>query len=126
MIKRRKNKNVRPSINILNLEAEVNGNIKVEGDFRIDCKIEGNVNCNGKLTVGKLGIINGDIICNEMEVSGTINGNVNCNGSVYLKKTATFNGTIETEKIMIDFGTKVDMSCKTNVSERKAHLKKSD
>jgi cytoskeletal protein CcmA (bactofilin family) len=120
----RENKGL-PTINMLSEHTDLDGNIKVTGDFRIDGKVKGNVSCTGKLTLGKLGIIEGDIICDSADISGVVTGDIKCNGEIHLKENASYNGNIETKKIMVDFGTNLEMSCKTvqEETDKKAFLK---
>jgi len=124
----RKNKEI-PTVNMLSLDTDLDGNIKVNSDIRIDGNIKGDVTCKGKLTLGKSGVINGNIICDDAEISGVVNGNIKSSGLITLKESSTFNGDIDTVKIMVEFGTNLVMNCKTKVSsddEKKALLKVSE
>ncbi|HZX62631.1 MAG TPA: polymer-forming cytoskeletal protein, partial [Bacteroidales bacterium] len=59
-----KNKEVEvPSINLLSSGTVVKGEIKLNGDFRLDGSFIGTINCKGKVVVGPTGSIEGEIIC---------------------------------------------------------------
>ena len=56
-----------PSINLLSAGTVVKGEIKVNGDFRLDGCFIGTINCKGKVVVGPTGNIEGEIICQNAD-----------------------------------------------------------
>jgi len=103
----------KPSFNMLNSGTELNGNIVIDGDFRFDGKLNGNLKCKGKLTLGNVGYIEGNIDCEGAEISGEVKGTIISSSLVTLKECSTFNGDITTEKIKVEAGAKLSMSCNT-------------
>lgn len=103
----------KPSVNILSAEVELKGDIKLKGDLRIDGKLYGNIHCEGKLTVGTSGYIEGQIICFNAEIAGEIKGTIDSPGLIILKNSSKFTGDIKTESIMVELGATVSMTCKT-------------
>lgn len=99
------------SYNMICNDSIMNGNIRVDGDIRIDGILNGDIDCNGKIYLGYSGQINGNIICNFIEVQGEIKGNIKSNDICILKSNCKFNGDIITKKISIEPGAIVDMSC---------------
>jgi hypothetical protein len=60
------------SMNKIGDGTSINGDINSNGDIRIDGSIVGTVKCKGKLILGPSGIVQGDIICANAEISGTV------------------------------------------------------
>lgn len=106
---------IKPSVNMLGAITEVKGDISIEGDFRTDGKIYGNIKCTGKITIGATSYIEGQIECEDAEIAGEIKGNIKANGLVILKETSKFTGNINTNKITIETGANVSISCATDM-----------
>jgi cytoskeletal protein CcmA (bactofilin family) len=89
----------------------IKGNVKAEEDFRIDGKIEGNIECSGKVIVGPQAEINGNIYCNNADLMGKINGNVEVNETVSLKAQVVFTGEIIAKYLDIEVGAIFNGTC---------------
>jgi len=107
------NELVSPTINILSSGTDVKGEMNIDGDFRIDGTLKGNIKCSGKLTIGLTGSIDGQIVCQNAEISGTVNGSINAAELIILKDTSNFNGDILTAKLIVESGAKLTVVCKT-------------
>ena len=105
---------ISPTVNMLSAGTEVKGDIVTSGDLRIDGSLKGNVTCKGKLTIGTTGNIEGQIDCQNAEISGDVNGSIVATELVILKETSKFNGDIDTTKLMVEAGAKLTITCKTN------------
>jgi cytoskeletal protein CcmA (bactofilin family) len=103
-----------PSINILGAGAIVKGEIQVNGDFRIDGTLNGNIICKGKIVVGPTGKIDGDIQCQSADFSGEVKANVKVTELLTLKESARFSGDIITGKLAIEPGAQFSGSCAMN------------
>jgi len=100
-----------PSINILGPGTMVKGEIKVNGDFRVDGSLIGNIYCKGKIVVGPTGIIEGEINCQNADFSGDVKATVKVAELLTLKETAKFSGDITTGKLAIEPGAKFSGNC---------------
>ena len=60
------------TINTIGAGTIVTGDIQSKGDIRLDGILKGSVNTSGKVVLGKEGIIEGDVVCNSADISGTI------------------------------------------------------
>ncbi len=109
MIKNRENEV--PSINLLGSGTVVKGEIKLNGDFRIDGTFIGTINCKGKVVVGPTGVIDGEIICQNADFSGEIKAVVKVTELLTLKESAKFSGDITTNKLAIEPGAKFSGTC---------------
>lgn len=90
----------------------IKGEITANGDFRIDGKLVGSINCKGKIVVGQTGSVEGEIQCQNADVSGSINAQILVEQLLSLKATASLSGDVVTSKISIEPGAKFTGSCK--------------
>ncbi len=89
----------------------VKGDIFAEGDLRVDGKIEGNINCQGKVVVGAKGEVTGYIKCENAELMGVVTGNIEVSNNVSLKKNCIYQGGMTTQTLDIEPGAKFNGSC---------------
>lgn len=88
--------------NALAAGTTVVGNIVSPKDIRIDGQIEGNVTCEGKVVVGQLGAVIGNIQAVNAEIMGAVKGNVSVTELLSLKASARFEGDISTRTLAIE------------------------
>lgn len=89
----------------------IKGDVIASGDFRIDGSLIGSINCKGKIVVGETGSIEGEIECQNADLSGTIKAKVKVEQLLSLKASAKFSGEVVTNKISIEPGAKFSGSC---------------
>ena len=90
----------------------IKGEIITNGDFRIDGTLIGSIDCKGKIVVGQTGTIEGEIICQNADLSGNIKAQVKVEQLLSLKSSARLTGDIITSKISIEPGATFTGSCK--------------
>jgi cytoskeletal protein CcmA (bactofilin family) len=100
-----------PSVNIIGAGTSIEGDINTNGDMRIDGSLTGTINVKGKLVVGPTGVVEGEIICQNADVSGTIKGKIGVAELLSLKSSSKLNGDIITNKIAIEPGATFTGSC---------------
>jgi len=105
-----------PSINIMGPGTVIKGEISVNGDFRVDGTLIGNIHCKGKMVVGQTGRIDGEIICQNADFSGEVIATVKVTELLTLKETAIYSGDITTGKLAIEPGAKFSGTCKMEIS----------
>jgi cytoskeletal protein CcmA (bactofilin family) len=111
-----------PSINLLSAGTVVKGEIKVNGDFRLDGCFIGTINCKGKVVVGPTGNIEGEIICQNADFSGEVKATVKVAELLTLKETARYTGDMTTNKLSIEPGAKFSGNCIMEGSATKVNL----
>jgi cytoskeletal protein CcmA (bactofilin family) len=99
------------TINTIGAGTIVTGDIQSKGDIRLDGVLKGSVNTSGKVVLGKEGIIEGDVVCNSADISGTIKAKITVSQLLSLKATAKLNGEIITNKLSIEPGAAFTGSC---------------
>ena len=87
------------------------GENQTKGEVRIDGTLKGSVNTTGKVALGKEGVIEGDVVCNNADVSGTLKAKITVSQLLLLKSTAKLNGDISTNKLSIEPGASFTGSC---------------
>ena len=99
------------AMNMLGMGTLIEGNIKTEGDIRIDGKVIGNVTVNSKLAIGETGIIEGDVQCKNASIEGRVKGNLHISELIFLRKTAVIDGDLIATKLVVEEGAKINGKC---------------
>lgn len=100
-----------PSVNLIGAGTMIEGDITTNGDIRIDGALTGSINVKGKLVVGVSGTVEGEIICQNADVSGTIKGKIGVAELLSLKASSKLTGDIITNKIAVEPGATFSGSC---------------
>lgn len=100
-----------PSVNLIGAGTVIQGDIKTNGDIRIDGALTGSISVKGKLVIGVSGSVDGEISCQNADVSGTVKGKVTVAELLTLKASAKLTGDIITNKIAIEPGAMFSGSC---------------
>lgn len=100
-----------PSINIIGAGTTIEGDIKSDGDVRIDGTLNGSLIIKGKLVLGATGVLDGEVSCQNADISGTITGKVKVTELLSLKATCRLTGDIITNKLSIEPGATFSGSC---------------
>lgn len=103
-----------PSINFLGSGTSIIGEIKSNGDFRIDGTLIGSINSKGKIVIGQSGKVDGEIICQNADISGEIKAKIIVHELMTLKSTAIILGDIFTSKLAIEPGAIFTGTCNMN------------
>jgi cytoskeletal protein CcmA (bactofilin family) len=82
----------------------IEGNIRTEGDIRIDGKIVGNIVSKGRLVTGPTSEIIGDLVCVNGNIDGKVKGNIQVSETLRITKTAVIDGNISVKKLIVDEG----------------------
>lgn len=100
-----------PSLNLIGAGTIIEGDITTNRDMRIDGALTGSINVKGKLVVGASGSIDGDIVCQNADISGTIKGKINVAELLTLKSSAKLTCDINTNKFAIEPGALFSGAC---------------
>jgi cytoskeletal protein CcmA (bactofilin family) len=80
----------------------IKGTVKFQKELTLDCEVEGTINSQGRLTVGKQARIKGDIRTRSVVVDGTVDGNITAGERCELRAGCTVNGDIEAPRLVVD------------------------
>lgn len=107
----RENASEAPSVNLIGAGTVIQGDIKTNGDIRIDGTLTGSISVKGKLVIGVSGSVEGEIICQNADISGSVKAKVTVAELLSLKASAKLSGDIITNKIAIEPGAVFSGSC---------------
>jgi len=107
------------SVNLIGVGTKIEGEIQSEGDIRIDGKIKGTIASKAKIVIGNTGTINGDIVCENADVSGKIDGKIEVSGLLFLKGNSEIRGDITTSKLVVEAGAVFNGSCSMGAKQAK-------
>jgi cytoskeletal protein CcmA (bactofilin family) len=108
------NESPNQSINIISEGTKIKGDIVANGDIRIDGELLGNISAKGRLVIGPKGKIEGQIICNNIEISGCIKGKVTASELLTMKSTSQIIGDIVAGKLSVEPGSLFSGTCVMN------------
>ena len=98
-------------INMIGVGTIITGDVNSNGDLRIDGTLKGSVATEGKVVLGKNGVIEGDVVCNNADIAGEIKAKITVSQLLTLKSTAKLKGDIITNKLSIEPGAVFSGSC---------------
>jgi len=105
------------TINLISNGTDITGDIKSNGDIRIDGTLTGNLNTKGKVVIGTTGKVKGEVICKNSEVAGILEGKIIVGQLLNLKVTSKIYGDITTNKLSIEPGAMFTGNCKMSDTE---------
>lgn len=100
------------SINIISEGTTIKGDLTASGDTRIDGTLIGNITSKGRLVIGPKGKVEGEINCNNIEVSGYIKGKIAVSELLNMKASAKIYGDIIAGKLSVEPGSVFTGTCK--------------
>ncbi len=87
------------------------GDIKSDGDFRVDGKIEGTIKTSGRVVIGKEGFVSGTIDCAHADIEGSFSGKLIVDQILSLKSTADSSGDVVMGKLSVEPGAIFNATC---------------
>ncbi len=85
-------------------ECQITGSITIQGNARIDGKIEGTIQVTGDLVVGASAFLKADIEANTVSIAGEVRGNIKTTDLLELNATARVVGDICTRQFKVEQG----------------------
>jgi cytoskeletal protein CcmA (bactofilin family) len=115
----------------------IKGEVKGDESIYIDGQIEGTINfTDHRVTIGRNGKVNANIIAREVVVMGSVEGNLQCSDRVDIRAEGRLTGDITTQRISVEDGavlkgsvqirTEAKTSDSKNAGENKAAENKKD
>lgn len=97
--------------NIIAKNTSLVGDIKSDGDFRVDGKIEGTIITTGRVVIGKDGFVKGSIDCTDADIEGRFSGKLLVDQVLSLKSTADISGDVTLGKLSVEPGAAFNATC---------------
>ena len=113
---------------IIGSDLSINGDISIKGNLLIYGKVDGNIICDGILTMSKNSLVKGDIKTLSADISGTVEGNLEAKEKVSLSSTSILSGNLLASILVIEDGASFNglctMASKQNISIAKTKMEK--
>lgn len=99
------------AVNMIGAGTTITGDVQSKGDIRVDGTLKGSVSTEGKVVLGREGVIEGDVACKNADISGTLKAKITVSQLLSLKASSKLNGDIITNKLSIEPGASFTGSC---------------
>jgi len=99
--------------------SRVTGQLSFQGPARIDGIVDGEVNCQGTLTIGEGAEVKAKITGQVVVIRGKVEGNVTAKERIELLAPARLIGNIEAPRLIINEGVVFDGDCSMGVAKQK-------
>ena len=92
------------NVTLVNTGTVLTGDLKSSTDIVVAGSIEGEVTCEGRLTIASSGSIVGRIVANDIVIEGQLRGNSVARSTLAILKSARVEGDVTTSSIRIEPG----------------------
>lgn len=90
----------------------IKGEIETSHDVRFDGNFTGKIVSHGRIIIGETATLNGELICNNLDIWGVFNGTSFVKDTLSLKKNSSYKGEINTGKFVVELGARLEGSTK--------------
>jgi len=97
--------------NVVARNTKIVGDIKSEGDFRIDGTLEGTLTTNGRVIIGVEGFIKGNVTAANADIEGKFSGKLQVEKTLTVKATALISGDVVIGKLSVEPGATFNATC---------------
>lgn len=104
---------------ILAQGCKFNGQVEVQGTFRIEGEFEGTIKNPETLVVGKTGVVKASVNVKNAIIGGRIYGNIEAENKVELQGGSHVEGDIKTRRLVIDEGVFFEGNCSMGSTEQR-------
>lgn len=88
------------------------GEISSPNDIRIDGRVEGKVFSTGRVVVGEKAVVEGDVICQNVDFCGSMKGNFYVKDTLSLKSGCTVDGDLNVRRLQVELDARFNGCCK--------------
>tara|TARA_B110001454_G_scaffold218875_1_gene248366 strand:- start:1306 stop:1719 length:414 start_codon:yes stop_codon:yes gene_type:complete len=97
--------------NVVAKNTTIVGDIKSDGDFRIDGTLEGTLITDGRVIIGTNGFIKGKVEATNADIEGKFSGELLVSNTLTIKTTADISGTVVIGKLSVEPGASFNATC---------------
>jgi cytoskeletal protein CcmA (bactofilin family) len=97
--------------NVIAKNTTIVGDIKSDGDFRIDGALNGTLTTNGRVIIGAEGSIKGKVEATNADIEGAFSGNLLVSNTLTIKATANISGEVIIGKLSVEPGASFNATC---------------
>lgn len=107
----KKNPEQAQASNRILLGTEIEGDLRSNGDFRIDGVVKGNITIAGKLVIGEKGKVEGEVVCSNATIAGLLKGKAQIKELLTLAQSGVVKGDIITTRLSVEPGAELTGTC---------------
>jgi cytoskeletal protein CcmA (bactofilin family) len=100
--------------------SRVSGQLSFQGAARIDGVVDGEIQCQGSLTIGEGAEVRAKIFGQTVVIQGRVEGNVTAKEQVELRAPARLTGNVNAPRLIITEGVVFDGDCSMGVAKQKS------
>ena len=101
-------------MSIISAGMKITGDLECAGVVKIDGRIDGSVTGARQVLIGRGGVVQGNVIADEVVVGGLVDGAILAAERLELQGTALVNGDIETKSIVVLEGACINGTVRMN------------
>ena len=91
-------------LTIIGKDTRITGTLHSSGPIRIDGHVEGEVNIDGDIIIGREAVLEAKIKCNHIQVAGKIIGNVEATGKLEILSSGIIEGDVNVHTMQVEDG----------------------
>ncbi len=99
------------------------GRLKLEGVFRLEGKVQGEIFHNGTLIMSETGIVKGKVEVSVLILNGMVEGEVNAKERIEIHAKGRLFGTISTPALVIQDGGVFEGNCKMGMKPHEESIR---
>ncbi len=104
------------NITIISHGVKVEGKVSSNGSIRLDGTIQGDIVCQGNVTVGDSGEVFGKVNGQSISIGGKVEGLINAKEKLILESKADLKGDVFTKILVVEAGARFDGKSNMGVS----------
>ena len=97
-------KNPRQLLKIGGDSAKFEGKMDISESIEIDCEVNGELKVEGQINIRESGIVNADIDTIDASIEGEYDGKMKASGKVEIMESGIVRGSIKTDSLIINEG----------------------
>ncbi|MEN8703096.1 MAG: polymer-forming cytoskeletal protein [Polaribacter sp.] len=97
--------------NVVAKNTTIVGDIKSDGDFRIDGTLEGTLVTNGRVIIGLEGSISGKVEATNADIEGKFSGELLLSNMLTIKASSHISGNVVIGKLSVEPGASFNATC---------------
>lgn len=98
-------------VNLIGQGTVIDGVLRSEGSISISGRVIGEVHAQGKVTIEKVGTVEGEVEADSADIGGQVKGDLVIKDRLLLRTTARVEGNIKTERLIMEEGAVFDGHC---------------
>lgn len=99
------------NVTVLKEDATFEGKLIFEGHVLVNGKYKGQIQSAGELTIGRTGVVEGEVEIGTIVVHGEVNGNINASQKIVINAPAVVRGDIIAPSLIIEEGAVFEGNC---------------